>query len=84
MRPERLLLRLERNEFANVKFADLTRLVEAVGFRRTGRRGSHEIYMHPKVRELINLQRAGGQAKTYQVRQVASLIRQYDLRLEDG
>lgn len=31
------------------------------------------------VVELINLQDDGGQAKRYQVRQVAALIRKYDL-----
>jgi len=40
------------------------------------------VFAHPAVAELINLQAEAGQAKRYQVRQVASLIRRYDLRLE--
>lgn len=33
--------------------------------------------------ELVNLQVERGQAKRYQVRQVARLVRRYDLPLED-
>ncbi|MGH3782622.1 MAG: hypothetical protein ACRDRO_18870 [Pseudonocardiaceae bacterium] len=40
------------------------------------------MFAHPAVTELINLQEESGQAKRYQVRQVAGLIRRYDLRLE--
>lgn len=35
------------------------------------------------VPELLNLQAEKGQAKRYQIRQVADLIRRYDLTLED-
>jgi len=37
----------------------------------------------PGVAELVNLQPEKGQAKPYQVRQVATLVRRYDLQLED-
>jgi hypothetical protein len=33
--------------------------------------------------ELVNLQTERGQAKRYQVRQVMSLVRKYDLSLEE-
>ena len=70
-------------EFANVAFADLIRLLLALGFREIGGRGSHRVFARAGVSELVNLQEEAGQAKTYQVRQVASLIRRYDLSLED-
>jgi len=35
------------------------------------------------TRERVNPQTEKGQAKRYQVRQVATLVRRYDLRLED-
>ncbi|MGH3772508.1 MAG: type II toxin-antitoxin system HicA family toxin [Pseudonocardiaceae bacterium] len=59
------------------------RLVKALGFREVGGRGSHRVFAHSRLTELVNLQVERGQAKRYQVRQVASLIRRYDLSLED-
>jgi hypothetical protein len=37
-----------------------------------------------EVAELINLQEERGEAKHYQVRQVALLVRRYSLELEKG
>lgn len=71
-----------RGDVANVAFSDLVHLVEALGFREVGGRGSHRVFAHPEVQELINLQADGGQAKRYQVRQVATLVRRYALKLE--
>lgn len=82
MDPHRLLARILRGETANVDFGDLTRLVLALGFREVGGRGSHRVFAHPTIVELVNLQEVKGQAKRYQVRQVAELARQYDLRVE--
>jgi predicted RNA binding protein YcfA (HicA-like mRNA interferase family) len=83
MRPARLLVRITRGDLGNVSFSDLVRLVEVLGFRELGGRGSHRTFESPTVRELINLQSVGGQAKRYQVRQVAELVRRYDLRIEE-
>jgi hypothetical protein len=44
---------------------------------------SHQVFVHSRLPELVNLQVERGQAKRYQVRQVAGLIRRYDLSLED-
>lgn len=82
VRIERLFARIIRGDAGNVAFVDLVRLVETLGFSEIGGRGSHRVFAHPAVAELINLQEESGQAKRYQVRQVASLIRRYDLRLE--
>lgn len=83
MKPDLLLARIRRGDLTNVSFDDLVRLVEALGFRDVGGRGSHRVFAHPRLPELINLQVERGQAKRYQVRQVAGLIRRYDLSLED-
>jgi len=83
MRPERLLQRILRGDIANVDFSDLVRLVEALGFHGIGGRGSHRIFARDDVTELINLQQEHGEAKPYQVRQLTTLVRKYDLRLED-
>jgi predicted RNA binding protein YcfA (HicA-like mRNA interferase family) len=83
VKPERLLRRILGGEVANVAFADLVRLLGALGFRQIGGKGSHRIFARPGVTELVNLQEDASQAKPYQVRQVATLIRRYALGLED-
>jgi hypothetical protein len=52
-------------------------------FREVGGRGSHRVFAHPDVAELVNLQVERGQAKRYQVRQVVGLVRRYNLSLEE-
>jgi predicted RNA binding protein YcfA (HicA-like mRNA interferase family) len=79
----RLLTRLARGDVRNVRFADLCRLVEALGFQCRRVRGSHHVFAHSDVPELINLQEVGGQAKPYQVRQLLRLVERYDLTLEE-
>ena len=80
-----LLARLVRGEVRNVRFGDFTGLVRDFGFTFSRQDGSHHIYSHPQVRELVNLQEVGGEAKPYQIRQVLRLIERYNLNMrEDG
>jgi predicted RNA binding protein YcfA (HicA-like mRNA interferase family) len=82
--PKRLLARLARGDLANVSFSDMQRLVESFGFERRRTTGSHHIYAHPDVAELLNLQEVGGQAKPYQIRQFLRLVERYALdRVEE-
>ena len=67
----------------NIRFDDMTALVRAVGFRLDRVSGSHHIFTHAEIPELINLQKVGGQAKPYQIRQFMKLVEKYNLRLED-
>lgn len=67
----------------NVSFADMRGLVEAFGFRLARVNGSHHIFTHPDVAELVNLQEVDGQAKPYQIRQVLKLVEEYNLTLEE-
>ena len=83
MSPKELLHRLVRGSLENVAFADMTRLVEAMGFELRRVRGSHHIFVHPEIPELLNLQDARGQAKPYQIRQFLRLVDRYALELED-
>jgi predicted RNA binding protein YcfA (HicA-like mRNA interferase family) len=83
MDARRLVTRLARGELANVSFVDMRRLVEAFGFELRRTSGSHHVFVHPEVRELVNLQDVGGQAKPYQIRQVLRLVERYGLSLED-
>jgi predicted RNA binding protein YcfA (HicA-like mRNA interferase family) len=68
----------------NIRFDDLTALVRAFGFRLSRISGSHHIFTHPGIPELVNLQDVRGQAKPYQIRQFMKLVERYNLQLEDG
>jgi len=81
--PRQLLLRLQNGAIRNVAFNDFVSLVEGFGFRLSRSVGSHHIYTHPGIEELINLQRADGEAKPYQIRQFLRLVDRYNLRLKD-
>jgi len=58
-------------------------LAEAFGFRLSRVRGSHHIFVHPRVQELINLQNVGGKAKPYQIRQFLRLVERYNLTMTE-
>lgn len=66
-----------------MKFNDMITLVEAFGFRLSRISGSHHIFIHPEVKELVNIQQVKGQAKPYQVRQFLKLVEKYNLELGD-
>ncbi|HVF48551.1 MAG TPA: type II toxin-antitoxin system HicA family toxin [Pyrinomonadaceae bacterium] len=67
----------------NFRFSDFVTLVEAFGFRLSRSSGSHHIFIHPKVNELLNLQEVQGKAKPYQISQFLRLVEEYDLQLGD-
>lgn len=81
MAPRRLLIRLTGGSVKNVRFTEFRTLVEAFGFRLDRVNGSHHIFVHPGIPEIVNLQEVGGEAKPYQVRQVLRLVERYNLRL---
>lgn len=68
----------------NISFSDMIALVEAFGFRLSRIKGSHHIFTHPRVNELVNLQNVRGKAKPYQIRQFLKLVERYNLKMEDG
>ena len=67
----------------NISFDDMILLVEAFGFNLSRVNGSHHIFSHPKVPELVNLQNIKGKAKIYQIKQFLSLVEKHNLTLED-
>ena len=83
MQPRKLLDRISRGEMQNVSFGDFCRLLEALGFSNVRTSGSHHIYGHEAIPELVNVQDFGGEAKPYQIRQVLRLVERYNLRLGD-
>jgi len=68
-----LRLLLSGTADAAIRFDDLCQLLESLGFEK-GVRGNHHLFRKSGVEEKINLQRAGAQAKPYQVKQVRSVI----------
>lgn len=83
MNRRHLLARLSRGHLQNLPFRELVVLAEAFGFQLVRVSGSHHVFSHSDVRELLNLQEVGGEAKPYQVRQLLRLVERYNLRLED-
>jgi predicted RNA binding protein YcfA (HicA-like mRNA interferase family) len=65
----------------NIRFDDIAGLAEAFGFRESRVSGSHHIFVHPNVSELLNLQSVRGKAKPYQIRQFLKLVERYNLLL---
>ena len=81
MNETKLLAKAARDP-ASCRFTEIQRLAEAHGFHLSRVTGSHHIYAHPGIPELVNLQRVKGMAKTYQVRQLLRLVERYNLELE--
>ena len=79
----RLLSRLASGSAQNVRFGDLQRLVEALGFRLQRVSGSHHIFSHPDIPKVLSLQQVRREAKPYQIRQLLRLVERYNLKLED-
>lgn len=67
----------------NIRFDELVLLAEGFGFELSRVRGSHHIFQHADIPELLNLQNDRGRAKPYQVRQFLDLVERYRLTLED-
>jgi predicted RNA binding protein YcfA (HicA-like mRNA interferase family) len=79
----RLLRKLASGSLRNVAFSDLRNLIEGFGFRLGRVTGSHHIFVHPDIPELVNLQEVKGEAKPYQIRQFLRLVERYNLRMEE-
>jgi len=68
----------------DVRFDDFVLLLERFGFVLDRTRGSHHIFVHPDVAELLSIQpRKDGKAKPYQLRQFLKLIEEYSFRPRD-
>ncbi len=53
------------------------------GFQLDRISGSHHIFVHPDVPELLNLQNVKGKAKPYQIKQLLQIIERFDLQMEE-
>jgi predicted RNA binding protein YcfA (HicA-like mRNA interferase family) len=76
---EKLILKLlSGNSDKNFDFSDLVKILEQCNFNFRIK-GSHHIFTHEDVNEIINLQSNNGKAKPYQVKQVRDLLLKYKL-----
>ena len=82
MKKRKLLLKLLSGS-KNVRFSEAVAIAEAFGFRLDRVNGSHHIFVHPEIPELLNLQDLKGKAKPYQVKQLLQLAEIHNLQLED-
>jgi hypothetical protein len=83
MNPRKLLAKALSSP-NNLRFAEARALAEAFGFRLSRVNGSHPIFVHSAVPELLNLQEVRGQAKPYQIRQLLQLVERYNLFIHGG
>lgn len=83
MNPRKLLQRALQSP-NNFRFTDACTLAEAFGFHLARVSGSHHIYVHPAISELVNLQEVHGQAKAYQIRQLLQLVERHNLEIGDA
>lgn len=81
MQKDKLLKKL-RSGSKNIKFTELQATTEYFGFHLDRISGSHHIYIHPKIPELLNIQNVKGKAKPYQVKQFIALVERYNLTME--
>jgi hypothetical protein len=66
---------------ANISFTELCDLLHRLGFDERIR-GSHHIFTKQGIEEILNLQATGAKAKSYQVKQVRTVILKYKLQGE--
>jgi predicted RNA binding protein YcfA (HicA-like mRNA interferase family) len=81
---KRKLLNKALSGSKNIRFGDMVTLIEAFGFRLVRTSGSHHIFEHPSMPEMVNLQNAKGKAKPYQIKQFLELVEQNNLDLKEG
>lgn len=67
----------------NIHFGDLVKCAESFGFTLDRINGSHHIFVHKKIKELLNLQSVNGKAKPYQIKQFLQLIEKYNLEIDE-
>lgn len=64
-----------------MRFSEAVALAEAFGFQLDRVNGSHHIFIHADIPELLNLQNVKGKAKPYQIKQMLQLIEAHNLQI---
>ena len=82
MRRQKILQKLLLKS-KNISFSEIEQCARSFGFTLDRVKGSHHIYVHPDVPELLNLQNVRGKAKPYQIKQFLSIIERYNLQIKE-
>jgi predicted RNA binding protein YcfA (HicA-like mRNA interferase family) len=61
---------------------DFIKLLKNFGFELDRINGSHHIFKHAGVKELVNIQNVEGKVKPYQIKQFLSIVESYNLKME--
>jgi hypothetical protein len=80
-RHTKLFRRILSGKEANIRFTALRAMLLYLGFEERTH-GSHHVFIHRGVKDLINLQDVRGDAKPYQVRQVRRILLAYGFHLK--
>ncbi len=83
MNERQKILQKVLNNPKNVRFLEVKSIVEAFGFKLSRISGSHHIFTHSNLSEIVNLQNVNGRAKSYQVKQFLRLVERYNLELNE-
>ena len=67
----------------NIQFDEMVSLIEAFGFRLDRVNGSHHIFKHPDIIEIVNIQNRKGKVQPYQIHQFLALVEENNLTLEE-
>jgi predicted RNA binding protein YcfA (HicA-like mRNA interferase family) len=65
--------------YHNFSFSDLAVLLAGLGFVLDRQESSHQVWKHPAVPTLVNVQSVKGKAKPYQLRQLREIIKEHRL-----
>ena len=82
MNTRKLLAKLLVNQ-KNVKFTDLVKLLSCFDFTLDRVNGSHHIFVHKSISEIINIQNVKGEAKPYQVKQFLKIVEKNNLEFKE-
>ncbi len=79
---QKLFLKIVNSQ-KNVRYTDFVILLEAFGFLHVRSEGSHNIFRHISIKEIINIQNVNGEAKPYQIKQFLALVEKFGLGMEE-
>lgn len=77
-RRQKLVEKIKNNP-AGVRFQEICRLAEQLGFSKRGGKGSHIVYEKDGVEEILTFQDRKGMATPYQVKRLLAVIEKYRL-----
>jgi predicted RNA binding protein YcfA (HicA-like mRNA interferase family) len=71
------LLQSVFNAPVSIRFEDVCKVAELIGFSRKGGQGSHVVYGRDDEIKLLNFQNRNGSIKPYQLRQLRDMVKKY-------